>query len=56
VWSFAGANTAGHFMHLMPIFGSGLAILMLGERLARFHLVGALLIAAGLGLASFDRR
>ena len=52
----AGANTAGHFMHLMPIFGSGLAILLLGERLALFHLVGALLIAAGLGLASFARR
>jgi len=37
----AGANTAGHFMHLMPIFGSGLAILLLGERFTSFHFAGA---------------
>jgi drug/metabolite transporter (DMT)-like permease len=51
-----GANAAGHFMHLMPIFGSGLAILLLGERFAGFHLAGAFFIAAGLGLATFRRR
>jgi len=52
----AGANAAGHFMHLMPIFGSGLAILLLGERLAAFHLIGAALIAAGLMLATLGRQ
>ncbi|MGE0418289.1 MAG: DMT family transporter [Acetobacteraceae bacterium] len=52
----AGANTAGHFVHLMPIFGSVLAILLLGETLAGFHLVGGALIAAGLVLAALDRR
>jgi len=52
----AGANTAGHFMHLMPIFGSGLAILLLGERLALFHIAGAAFIATGLGLAMLKRR
>ena len=52
----AGANTAGHFMHLMPIFGSGLAILLLGERFTTFHLAGAVLIAIGLGLAALTRR
>lgn len=50
-----GANTAGHFMHLMPIFGSGLAVLVLGERFAGYHLVGAALIAAGLALATLRR-
>lgn len=52
----AGANSAGHFMHLMPIFGSGLAILFLGEHLATFHVAGAALIAAGLGLATIGSR
>ena len=52
----AGANTAGHFLHLMPIFGSGLAIALLGESLAGFHVVGALLIAAGLAMATVYRR
>jgi drug/metabolite transporter (DMT)-like permease len=52
----AGANTAGHFMHLMPIFGSGLAILLLGERFTSFHFAGAALIAIGLGLAALNRR
>ena len=51
-----GANTAGHFMHLMPIFGSGLAILLLGERFASYHLVSAIVIGVGLGLATIRRR
>jgi drug/metabolite transporter (DMT)-like permease len=52
----AGASTAGHFMHLMPIFGSGLAIVFLGERFAGYHLAGAALIAIGLALATVGRR
>ena len=51
----AGANAAGHFVHLMPIFGSGLAILFLGERFAGYHLAGAALIAVGLVLATVRR-
>jgi len=51
----AGANTAGHFIHLIPIFGSVLAMLLLGERLAVFHVVGGLLIACGLVLATRGR-
>jgi drug/metabolite transporter (DMT)-like permease len=42
-------------MHLMPIFGSGLAILLLGERFTTFHLAGAALIAIGLGLTALNR-
>jgi drug/metabolite transporter (DMT)-like permease len=52
----AGANKAGHFMHLMPILGSLLTIILLGERFAGFHLAGAALIGAGLGLATVLRR
>ena len=39
-------------MNLPPIFGVGLAILLLGERLASFHLVGAVLVASGVFLAT----
>jgi drug/metabolite transporter (DMT)-like permease len=47
-----GANRAGQFMHLMPFFGSILAIALLGESFRRFHLVGAVLIFAGIALAN----
>lgn len=50
-----GANRAGQFLHLMPVFGCALAALFLGERLQAFHLVGALLIAAGIALAQWKR-
>ena len=47
----AGANRAGQYLHLMPVFGSALAALFVGERLAWFHWAGAGLIAAGILLA-----
>jgi len=47
-----GANRAGQFMHLMPFFGSILAILLLGESFRLFHAAGAALILGGLTLAS----
>lgn len=46
-----GAGTAGQFIHLMPVFGSVLAIVFLGERLYWFHIAGALAIAAGIYLS-----
>ncbi len=45
-----GANAAGHFVHLMPVFGSVMAVVFLDERFAWFHAVGALLVAAGIGM------
>lgn len=47
-----GANRAGQYLHLMPLFGSTLAALFVNERLQAFHLAGALLIAAGIVLAA----
>ena len=47
-----GASVAGLFMHLMPVFGSLLAWLFLGERLLWFHLVGIGLIFAGIYLTT----
>ncbi|GIK41128.1 MAG: multidrug DMT transporter permease [Chloroflexota bacterium] len=48
----AGANRAGLFVHLMPVFGSIMAILFLGERFGWFHGVGILLILGGILLAT----
>jgi drug/metabolite transporter (DMT)-like permease len=47
-----GASRAGVFIHLMPAFGSILAIVVLGERFRAFHAVGIALILGGVSLAS----
>ena len=47
-----GANVAGLFVHLMPVFVSLLAWLFLGERMFWFHLVGIALIFAGIYLTT----
>ena len=46
-----GANTAGMSVHLVPAFGTVLAILLLGEVPRPYHAVGIVLIAAGIWLA-----
>ncbi len=43
-----GAARAGQFINLMPLFGAGLAVLLLGEPLRGFHLLGGGLIVAGI--------
>ena len=48
-----GAGPAGQSMHLMPLFGSLLAVLFLHERFQLYHAAGIALIAAGILLASF---
>jgi drug/metabolite transporter (DMT)-like permease len=47
-----GANRAAPFIHLVPIFGSVLAITLLGEQLRLFHAGGYLLVFAGITLAT----
>ncbi|MFG1400976.1 DMT family transporter [Xanthobacter sediminis] len=51
-----GANTAAPFLHLMPVFGTGLAIAFLGEQVAWFHLGGYALVITGIALATFAAR
>jgi drug/metabolite transporter (DMT)-like permease len=46
-----GANRAGIFTNLIPIFGTGLAILIIGEPLETFHIAGLVLAVAGIWLA-----
>lgn len=42
-----GAPRAGIYMNLPPVFGVGLAMVLLGEALEPFHLAGAALVAIG---------
>ena len=43
-----GANRAGLFINLIPLFASVLAVLFLGERFSAYHVVGIAFIASGL--------
>ena len=47
-----GANVAGLFVHLMPVFGVLLAWLILGERLLPYHIAGIALILTGIFLTT----
>jgi drug/metabolite transporter (DMT)-like permease len=47
-----GPIRAGVYTNLIPVFSATLAVLLLGEALAGYHLVGAALVAAGIYLAS----
>jgi drug/metabolite transporter (DMT)-like permease len=47
-----GAATAGHFIHLLPVFSIGLSVLFLGETLFSFHYVGIALIFSGIFVAT----
>lgn len=50
-----GAERAGAFLHLMPLFGAVLAWLFLGESLLWYHYAAAVLIFAGLYIVSAHR-
>lgn len=43
-----GANKAGPFIHLMPVFSTILAVFFLGEQLHLYHFKGAALIFTGI--------
>ena len=47
-----GPSRSGVFLHLMPIFSSLMAIFILGERLAIFHILGAFFIIFGIFLST----
>ena len=50
--SIIGANRAGVFLHLMPIFGSTLAIIIFNEKFMYYHIFGAIFIILGLVLSN----
>ena len=51
-----GSNRTSPFFHLVPVFGSALAVAFLGEHIAIYHAVGWALILAGIAAAQLGRR
>ncbi|MBC7580327.1 MAG: DMT family transporter, partial [Tardiphaga sp.] len=47
-----GANRSAPFFHLIPVFGSAMAIFFLGETLHLFHIVGYALVLTGIVVAA----
>jgi drug/metabolite transporter (DMT)-like permease len=50
--SIVGANKAGIFIHLIPVFSVFLAFVLLGERFEFYHLPGIVLIFGGIFLTT----
>ena len=50
--SIIGANRAGIFLHLMPIMGAIMAMLIFEERFMFYHILGAIFIIAGITLSN----
>ena len=51
-----GPTRGSLFLHLIPIFGVGIAMAVLGEAFHRFHAVGFALVLLGLMIANQSRR
>ncbi|ALN74024.1 DMT family transporter [Aureimonas sp. AU20] len=51
-----GANRANLFVNLVPIFGTLLAVAVLGEPLFAYHVVSLTLVLGGIMLAEFGKR
>jgi drug/metabolite transporter (DMT)-like permease len=47
-----GANRAAPFIHLVPVFGSVLAIVLLGEKFQLYHAIGYALVFTGITVAT----
>ena len=47
-----GANRAGVFLHLMPVFGAIMAIILFDEKFMFYHILGAIFIFAGITLSN----
>jgi drug/metabolite transporter (DMT)-like permease len=50
-----GANIAGPFIHLMPVFSTILAVFFLGETLTKNHILAILLIFGGIFMTTFQK-
>jgi drug/metabolite transporter (DMT)-like permease len=50
--SMVGANKAGIFIHLIPVFSTFMAFVLLGERFELYHLPGIVFIFSGIFLAT----
>lgn len=50
-----GPSLAGIFMYLMPVYGAGLAVALLGEDFMAYHAAGIALVLGGVALATFPK-
>ena len=50
--SIIGANRAGIFLHLMPIMGAIMAMLIFDEKFMFYHILGAIFIIAGITISN----
>ena len=50
--SIIGTNRAGVFLHLMPIFGAILAMIIFKEKFMFYHILGAIFIIIGITLSN----
>ncbi len=50
--TLVGANRAGLFMHLVPVFSAALAVVILAESVRVFHLLGITFVLAGIYLTN----
>ena len=50
--SLIGANRAGVFLHLMPILGAVMAMIIFDEKILFYHFLGAIFIIAGITLSN----
>tara|TARA_Y100000996_G_C22550557_1_gene653528 strand:- start:554 stop:1453 length:900 start_codon:yes stop_codon:yes gene_type:complete len=53
--SIIGANRAGVFLHLMPIFGTFMAMIIFREKFMFYHFFGAIFIIAGITLSNKNK-
>lgn len=51
-----GPSVSSVYMYLVPVFTAALGALILGERIAHFHVIGAVLIIAGVTLTTLTAR
>lgn len=51
-----GASQSSQFAHLMPVFGTILAVIFLDEVIEAFHIVGGFFIAFGIYLSLFKKK
>ena len=51
-----GANRAGLFVNLVPVFGTLLSVALLGEKFRIYHAVALALVLGGIALAELGGR
>jgi drug/metabolite transporter (DMT)-like permease len=50
-----GANRAGLFINLVPVFGTLLSVTVVGEQIAGFHILALALVLGGIALAEWGK-